>query len=206
MMNISERARQRVLELRAAEPNAGDLALWIVVSGVRGDDYSYDMWLQSGADAEPGDVVEAHDDLTIVIPFASADRLAGATLDMSRNLLEPGMVIVNPNRPPRVSPSLGSGADLGELTGDVAERVLTVIERQVNPGIASHGGHAELVGVDGDVAYVRLSGGCQGCGMATATLREGIEVSIRDAVPEILRVVDVTDHESGANPYYEPAS
>jgi Fe/S biogenesis protein NfuA len=92
-----------------------------------------------------------------------------------------------------------------DLSGDVAQRVIQVIDRQVNPAIAAHGGHAELVAVEEDTAYLRLGGGCQGCGMATVTLGQGIEVAITGAVPEIARVVDVTDHAAGTNPYFEPA-
>jgi Fe/S biogenesis protein NfuA len=80
-----------------------------------------------------------------------------------------------------------------------------VLETQINPAIASHGGRADLVAVEEGVAYLRLSGGCQGCGMAAVTLGQGIEVAILDAVPEIERVVDVTDHASGTNPYFESA-
>ena len=85
----------------------------------------------------------------------------------------------------------------------MAERITEVLNRQINPSIASHGGHAELVAVEDDVAYLRLGGGCQGCGMASVTLSQGIEVAIRDNVPEIARVVDVTDHAAGENPYFE---
>ena len=87
----------------------------------------------------------------------------------------------------------------------MAERVISVLDHQINPAIAAHGGHAELVAVEDDTAYLRLSGGCQGCGMASVTLSQGIEVALRDSVPEISRVVDVTDHAAGANPYYEAA-
>ncbi|HMC05578.1 MAG TPA: NifU family protein, partial [Actinomycetota bacterium] len=92
-----------------------------------------------------------------------------------------------------------------DLSGDVAQRVLQVLDSQINPSIASHGGHAELVAVEEDTAYLRLSGGCQGCGMASVTLSQGIEVVIKESVPEITKVVDVTDHASGANPYFESA-
>ena len=64
---------------------------------------------------------------------------------------------------------------------------------------------AELVAVEDETAYLRLSGGCQGCGMSSVTLSQGIEVAIRESVPEITRVVDVTDHASGSNPYFEAA-
>ena len=92
-----------------------------------------------------------------------------------------------------------------DLSGDVAQRVTQVLDHQVNPAIAAHGGHVELVAVDDDAAYLRLSGGCSGCGMAAATVSRGIEVAIFDSVAEIKRVVDVTDHASGTNPYYESA-
>ena len=94
--------------------------------------------------------------------------------------------------------------------GSVRARPRTSVYRQVldqfiNPSIAAHGGSAELIAVEGDVAYVRLGGGCVGCGMAAVTLSQGITVAIKDAVPEIADVVDTTDHASGTNPYYEAA-
>jgi Fe/S biogenesis protein NfuA len=82
---------------------------------------------------------------------------------------------------------------------------MQVIDDQINPAIAMHGGSAELVAVEEGTAYVRLGGGCVGCGMATVTLSQGIEVAITEAVPEVTNVIDVTDHASGTNPYYEPA-
>ena len=83
--------------------------------------------------------------------------------------------------------------------------MIQVLEEQINPAIAAHGGRAELVAVEDGVAYLRLGGGCQGCGMAAVTLSQGIEVAILDAVPEMTQVVDVTDHASGTNPYFESA-
>jgi len=83
--------------------------------------------------------------------------------------------------------------------------VMQVLEEQINPAIASHGGRADLVAVEESIAYLRLSGGCQGCGMASVTLSQGIEVAILDHVPEISEVRDVTDHASGTNPYFESA-
>jgi Fe/S biogenesis protein NfuA len=104
------------------------------------------------------------------------------------------------------SPSLGAAAEsgpTGDLSSEVAQRVHEVLHAHINPMIAAHGGRADLVSVDGSRAYLRLSGGCQGCGMATVTLSQGIEVAIKEAVPEITEVVDVTDHASGTNPYFE---
>jgi Fe/S biogenesis protein NfuA len=114
------------------------------------------------------------------------------------------MVIQNPNTPPGPASPAMTGPP-PDLSGDVAQRVMQVLEHQINPSIAAHGGRADLVAVDDDAAYLRLSGGCAGCGMAAVTLSQGIEVAIRDSVPEIARVIDVTDHAAGTNPYYEPA-
>ena len=102
-----------------------------------------------------------------------------------------------------LSPAM-AGAPV-DLSGDVAERIRAVLEQRVNPSIAAHGGRAELVAVEDDAAYLRLSGGCAGCGMAAVTLSQGIEVALRESVPEITRVIDVTDHAAGTNPYYEKA-
>ena len=107
------------------------------------------------------------------------------------------------HEPQPASPAIPMPA-AGELTGSVAERVAAMLEQEINPAIAAHGGRAELVAVEDGAAYLRLGGGCQGCGMAAVTLRQGIEQALRSAVPEITHVVDVTDHQSGTNPYYEP--
>ncbi len=78
-----------------------------------------------------------------------------------------------------------------------------LIER-INPSIAAHGGHITLVDVQSDKAYVRLEGGCQGCGMADVTLKQGVAKEIMNLVPSITEVLDVTDHAGGTNPYYQP--
>ena len=98
---------------------------------------------------------------------------------------------------------VGNREDLPVLTGELAEKVQSVLESQINPAIASHGGKASLVGIEGQDVYLRLGGGCQGCGMAQVTLTQGIETALRDAVPEIGNIIDATDHASGNNPYFE---
>jgi Fe/S biogenesis protein NfuA len=150
------------------------------------------------------DVVVEHEGLTIVVPRLDAPALSEATIDLDPRL-GGGLVIDNPKTPAPTSPDLGM-APLPELHGSPEERVRQVLELQVNPAIASHGGSAELVAVEGDTAYLRLGGGCQGCGMAAVTLKQGVESAIRAAVPEVTRITDVTDHAAGTNPYYEPAA
>lgn len=88
---------------------------------------------------------------------------------------------------------------------DIRDRVQAVLRDEVNPAVASHGGYIDLVGVEQNQVFIRMGGGCQGCGMATATLRQGVEKILRRAVPEIGAILDTTDHAAGTNPYYEPA-
>ena len=199
VLTITEEARAMVLEVRAAEPEPDTLALWVEVNGEQAGAYTYLMEFRPAAELAPDVLVQHDDELAVAIPADSVDKLRGATLELNG-----GMVMQNPNRP--MSPAAAildrPGAD---LSGEVPQRVIQVLEEQINPAIASHGGHAELVAVEGNVAYLRLSGGCQGCGMASVTLSQGIEVAILDSVPEITEVVDVTDHATGANPYYEAA-
>jgi Fe/S biogenesis protein NfuA len=202
VLRVSDAARQIVLDARNGEPGGENLALWIEVSGSNGRAYTYDMYFQAVSDARREDWSADHDGLTLVVPAESVTALRGSLLDAG----DDGMFIENPNPPPeplQTTPFMaGPPAD---LSGDVAQRVLQVLEQQINPSIAAHGGRADLVAVEDTAAYLRLSGGCAGCGMAAVTLSQGIEVAIRDSVPEITRVVDVTDHAAGTNPYFEPA-
>ncbi len=202
VLRLTAGALTKVRELRDEEPDPGSLALWVEVSGVVGGAYSYDMYFREAGDVGPEDWSARQEDLTLVVPAESAPKMVGSVLD--RNLLTGGMAIRNPNVPP--PPGIpGMGGPVPDLSGDIAQRVSAVLERQINPAIAAHGGRADLVAVEEEVAYLRLSGGCAGCGMVAVTLGQGIEVAIKESVPEITRIVDVTDHAAGTNPYYEPA-
>ena len=79
-----------------------------------------------------------------------------------------------------------------------------LLDQTINPGVAAHGGHISLVDVQDDTAYIRLEGGCQGCGMADVTLKQGVESEIKRVAPAIATVLDATDHAGGENPYYQP--
>ena len=206
VLAITPDARATVLEVLANEAESETLALWLEVCGEADGAYAYDMYFQAIVDAGPGDVVQPDDQLSVVVPSTSVERLQGATLDFVTDASgEGGLVIVNPNTPPaHTLAGLGSIPEV-DLSDPFAARVVSVLEEQVNPSIASHGGRADLVAVEDLSVYLRLSGGCQGCGMAKATLSQGIEVILREAIPEIANVVDVTDHADGTNPFYQPA-
>jgi Fe/S biogenesis protein NfuA len=141
----------------------------------------------------------------VIVPAGSVDRLRGARLEWSEEG-DGGLVLVNPNNPAPEEASPGVPPEIlaQGVNGPLAQRVANVLEEAVNPSIASHGGRADLIALDeaGGVAYLRLSGGCQGCAMSQMTLRQGIETTLLEEVPELTKVVDVTDHGSGENPFY----
>ncbi len=196
LLSISEEAVTAVLGIRAEEPDAEDLALTVAITGVNNLQFVYELTFIPVSDATDDDVLQRFGDLAVVTRSDSIDRLQGASITVR----DGGLAIDNP-----ISPSPPIGASPGITDGPVADRIRQVLDNQINPAIASHGGFAELVSVEDDTAYLRMGGGCQGCGLAKVTLSQGIEVAIKDAIPEINQVVDVTDHDSGTDPYYESA-
>ena len=209
VVSVSEVARDMVLAARSGQEGAESYALWIEVTGNNGPDYTYELYLHPLEYASSDDLIQHHDDLSVVIVADSVDKVRGASIDYGSGPQGEGWVVDNPNRPAPLlnigkSPSMGApAAPAGDLSSEIAQRVQQVLHEQINPMIAAHGGRADLVSVDENRAYLRLGGGCQGCGMATVTLSQGIEVAIKEAVPEITEVVDITDHASGTNPYFE---
>ena len=201
---ITEKAREKVLGFREGVADSERQAMWVEVTGVQNGEWTYNISLKPLDGAGPDDSLQYSGDLGIGVPEADIDKLQDATVDWSDDLMSGGLLVVNPNKPDPASPAIG-GRPAADLSGPVPQRVMQVIAEQINPAIAAHGGSAELVAVEEDTAYVRLGGGCVGCGMASVTLGQGIEVAIMEAVPEVRQVVDVTDHASGTNPYFEAA-
>jgi Fe/S biogenesis protein NfuA len=197
VLTVTEPARDKILELRAQEEAPDTLGLRIEVTGVQGVEYTYDLTFDPVADADvaAGDLIETQGELPVIIPVDSLDALKGATLDLPSSTSN-GLVLRNPNRPDPLS-----GAHI-ELSGTTDEKVRQLLDGQINPALAMHGGFAALDRVEGDVVYVTMGGGCQGCAVSAMTLREGIARSIREAIPEVADVIDTTDHEMGENPYY----
>lgn len=188
MLTFTDRARAMILHFAEA---SDDPKIRIAVHGSPfAPQYEFAL-----VDEEPaaGDRVVELDGFRVVIDEASAARIAGSTVEWVENDRGTGFEVHNPN-----VRKLGEA----EPTGELAERVRRVLETQVNPAVASHGGQITLVDIDDAVVYLELGGGCQGCGMARVTLKQGVERMLREAIPEITGIVDVTDHAAGANPYY----
>ena len=196
--NIAEKAIGKIIELREQEPGDSDYALFLQIDGMQGNQFTYDLSFLEVKEAREDDVQLQFGKLPVIIAAKDKDNFDGASLNLSEDLNS--LEIDNPNTP---SPNILSTSEpLPELTGELAEKVQTILDQQINPAIASHGGVAKLVNVEGNDIYLQLGGGCQGCGMAEVTLSQGIEASLREAIPEIGNIIDATDHASGDNPYF----
>jgi Fe/S biogenesis protein NfuA len=187
-------ARAKLGEILAPDGPNAQAALRVSVKNPGASTPQYDMALDAEG-PRPGDTVFDAGGFRVLVDAASLPSLNGASVDFEDDPLRPGFRV----DPPLAAASLP--ADEDELT----HQVRLVIERQINPSIAAHGGHVHLLSVEDDVAYVVLGGGCQGCAMASVTLKQGVEQMIRQAVPRIQAVVDRTDHAGGSNPYYQAA-
>jgi Fe/S biogenesis protein NfuA len=205
LVTLTPEAYKVVKEAIEQEPNPSSLALWLEVRGVQAGSFVYDLYFQAVSDADEGDERTTQEELDVIVPAGSVDRLRGARLEWSDEN-GGGLVLVNPNSPApeEVAPNVPPEILAKGITSPLALRVVAVLEQSVNPAIASHGGRADLVALneEGGTAYLRLSGGCQGCAMSQMTLRQGIETTLLEEVPELTTILDVTDHGSGENPFY----
>ncbi|MEX0843583.1 MAG: NifU family protein [Gemmatimonadota bacterium] len=192
MLTFTDRAQEMVRNF--ISQSDGELqSLRIQVEGGSPLAPAFELTLVATADRDPDDLSVDGGGFEVFIDPRSAERLEGATVDFVERVNERGFEI----RP--VAGANGAAAPTGEL----AERVQAVLEQQVNPQIASHGGRIDLVGVEGTEVLMEMSGGCQGCAMSRMTLRQGVERMIREAIPEVTAIHDVTDHSAGDNPYFQ---
>jgi Fe/S biogenesis protein NfuA len=193
MINFTDRAREMVQSF--LDQNEGeDLALRIGMSGSPISP-AFDLTLVNLGEQADEEIMVDGGGFAVLMREADAERLDGATVDYVERVNESGFEV----RPAKL-PTTQAGKR-GAPTGDIADRVRSVLDTQVNPAIAAHGGMISLVDVADTDVYVEMSGGCQGCALSRMTLRQGVERMLREAVPELTAVHDVTDHASGDNPY-----
>jgi Fe/S biogenesis protein NfuA len=192
MITITDRAKSKFLEITAAEGRAGH-GLRVIVSNGGTAAPEFALNFVGPDDAGDDDVVVDAGELKIYIDPDSAKFLEDASVDFVDELGQSGFKVEAPN------------AGIPKPKGPVAESVQRSLEEKVNPAIAAHGGFVELVAIENDTAYLKFGGGCQGCGMINVTLKQGVEKILFEDVPEISKVMDVPDHASGTNPYYQPA-
>jgi Fe/S biogenesis protein NfuA len=201
MIEITTDARQKIQEFVQAEM-VRDPALRITLDGANPSPLSrsYVISLVDREDRERTEIAINVEGIRIFLNLDTSNLLSGAVVDWVEENGSSGFRVSDPNarKPAAVE---GPSAEL-RISGPLADRVQQVIDEVINPGIASHGGFVELVDVSDDTLYIRMGGGCQGCAASAATLRMGIERMVREQVPQIENIVDVTDHTAGVNPYY----
>jgi len=189
MLTITDAAKKKVLALLEGEDQK-DLALRVAIRGRGPGGFRYELQFVGAGERAAEDTVVNAGGFDVLVDPESAPNLKGATVDFLDGVTESGFKVDNPNP---------------LWTDPRAQAVQDAIDTQINPGVASHGGHVALLDVKDNIAYIALGGGCQGCGMADVTLKQGIEVLLKEAVPEIRQVIDTTDHAAGKNPFYQPS-
>lgn len=192
MITITENAQKKFLSVLEEENRQGQGIRVAAKRGVSPFSVEYALAFVEPGQGHPADKIFEFEGFKVYIDPESAPLLEGAIVDFVHGLNESGFKITNPKTTAPPTPS-----------GPIAEKIQHIIDTQINPGIAMHGGHVTLIDVKDNVAYLRFGGGCQGCGMVDVTLKQGVEVMLKEAVPEIKEVLDVTDHAEGKNPYYQ---
>jgi Fe/S biogenesis protein NfuA len=192
MLTVTDRAKQKFLEVVRAEGREGH-GLRVIVQGGGTAQPQFALNFVSPEESVDGDTVIDVGEFKIYVENDSAKYVEGAEIDFVDELNRSGFKVEAPN------------AGVPRPSGPVADAVQRALDEKINPGVAMHGGHVDLVAVEEGTVYLRFGGGCQGCGMVNVTLKQGVEKVLLADVPQVTKVMDVTDHASGTNPYYQPA-
>jgi Fe/S biogenesis protein NfuA len=194
IVTITPVAHAKLLELRDAETEGNQLGLRLEIISQAGEDFRYDLSFDFYTKAAFSDEVRTIDGLKVIVPAKDVEAFQGAVIDHNDNQ---GLLIRNPNKP--------KAPQIEGLVHDdeISARIEAVVTADVNPALAAHGGFVTFAGHDSEgTAYFTMGGGCHGCSMSRQTMLEGVQTMIGQEVPEIVKVRDLTDHSTGANPYY----
>ncbi len=192
MIEISESA-QRYFNALIEQQDEGRLNLRIRVADPGTPRASCDLQFCPQGSEQPSDHRVEFAGFDLLVAADSVDWLAKADIDFEEDATGGQLVI----RAPEIKGSM-PGAD-----ADLSERVSWVLETEINPALAAHGGRVALERItESREVILRFGGGCHGCGMVDVTLKEGIEKTLTGHFPEIRGVLDATDHATGENPYY----
>lgn len=187
IIHVTANALKALGEGPDTEAEGTDMAR-IGVAGRKDGEFQYDFEQVDPEDLKEGDIEVDCGSVTVYVDGESIDYIRGATIDYVEDEHgRGGFHVENPN------PIWNS---------ELMLRIQQLMDSDINPALASHGGAVELIDVQGENAFVRMLGGCQGCSSSAATLKGGIQALITEEVPEINAVIDTTDHAEGQNPYY----
>ncbi len=188
-VRITELAEKKVQSFAAEHSEAAGKSLRIYIQGGSKASWEYGFTFDVANDT---DEILPQREIDLIVDRLSLQYMEGSEVDFVEDLRGAGFVVDNPNQPPL-------------LQDPIAARIQEILETRINPGVASHGGSVSLIDYEDGRVYLKLGGGCQGCGMVDVTLRQGIEVVLKEEIPEVIEVLDTTDHASGSNPYYSSA-
>jgi Fe/S biogenesis protein NfuA len=196
MIEITSSAQNYFQRLIAQQDEAG-LGLRIAVNQPGTPHASCDLQFCPQGENQPDDVVVPYPAFKLYVALASKDWLQAAQIDFEESPTGGQLTIKAP------------GIKGSEPSSDapIERRIEWLLESEINPSLASHGGRVALVEITEKMEVVlQFGGGCHGCGMANVTLKQGIEKTLTQNIPEITAVIDATDHQSGTNPYYAPGT
>jgi Fe/S biogenesis protein NfuA len=194
IITITDDALAELVKLRDSEEDASSLGLRLEIVSGPGEEFKYDLSLDEFRKAAFTDEVRTHSGMKVIIPAKDVELLEGAILDYSST---GGLVIRNPNKP--------SAPMIEGLVNDdaLSAEIEAIVATEVNPALAAHGGFVTFAGHDeAGTAYLTMGGGCHGCSMSKVTMLEGVQTTLVEKVEGIQRVRDMTDHQSGENPFY----
>jgi len=187
MLTITDKAQEMLGQFAESADEGVVLILRVEIVGRGPKGFQYDLQFVGREDRKEDDIEIDVEGMPVLVAARSAQYLEGTTLDYKETLMGGGFSFENPNP---------------LWVDELSKAVSNIIASEVNPVVASHGGHVDLIGVDEGKAIIAFGGGCQGCGMVDVTLKQGVEVMIKDNVPGISEVIDATDHAAGTNPFY----
>ena len=196
VLEISEAAVDKIAELIAKSNQPGRAVRVAIQNAAQGAGYQTEFMFVNEDEIPEEDVLQDAGPFRLVFDPQSATILTGASVDFNEEKYRGGFRIKYPET---IYDNLPASK---EWDDPVAIEIQKVIDRNINPSIASHGGWVELLDVKGETAYIEMGGGCKGCAMSYMTLKSGIESAIKDGVPTIKTVLDTTEHAEGTNPYY----
>lgn len=190
MIIIEASARDKIKEMLAAE-DKNDSALRIRITGRSTSGYQHKLSLVESGFEKPDDILYENEGIRVLVDPKTKPNIEGASIEFVDDMYGGGFKVTNPNKP--------------QWNNEAEQKVQELIDQKIGPSLAMHGGYLELLEVRDNKAFVHFGGGCQGCGMANVTLKEGVETMILENIPEIEAVIDSTDHAQGENPYYQPS-
>lgn len=186
MIEITETAEKVIKDLLQDESKSGmSLRMQILGRGPGGFQYAVRFVPEEEQSAD--DEAVQFDGFKVLIDPETVPNIKDSMLDYKEDDFQRGFLIENPNPVWKDS---------------TAQAVQELLDTKINPGLASHGGFVAMLDYKDDTAYIAFGGGCQGCGLVDVTLKEGVEVAIREALPQVKKVIDTTNHGSGTNPFY----